>query len=102
MTVARPVVPAYYPDDRICAFAPTGGVQEAFQVLYQSGGCIEAFHKHRGTRSLVISPWHAGTRQVDYELSIKAPAFVTNIVGKTPCALSPILLYSCFRYGRKS
>lgn len=51
-------------------------------MLYQSGGCIEAFHHHRGNKSLVIGPWsNAGTRQVDYELSIKAPAFVTNIVG---------------------
>eukprot|EP00892_Ulva_mutabilis_P003302 jgi/Ulvmu1/1343/UM011_0071.1 len=59
----------------------TGDVLEVFQILYQSGGCIEAFHKEKGTRLLAISPWHAGSREVKYELSIKAPAFVTNIVG---------------------
>lgn len=71
-------------NDRILHAIISVTVQETFQVLYQSGGCIEAFHHHRGTKDLVIGAWsNAGTRTVDYELSIKAPVFVTNIVGVT-------------------
>jgi hypothetical protein len=54
-------------------------VQEVFEVIYNSPGCLEEFHKRQGFRNVCIEPWVDGARTVGY--SVSAPPIVTNIFG---------------------
>lgn len=56
-------------------------LQDVFEVIYSSGGCVEAFHKKKGSRGVRLTGWGDGERSVSYSVAIQAPAVVTNIVG---------------------
>lgn len=56
-----------------------------FEVLYSSGGCLEAFHKKQGSRNVRLTDWsEAGERSVQYTVALETPTIITNIIGTSP------------------